>query len=118
MVNTVGERIREARLAMKMSQEAFGALAGVTKKSQVNYELGARHPDTQYLTALAIAGVDVSYILLGNRKLAVQVGADELPVLDKYRHAKPDLQDAVKRLLGAPHEVQKALVTVIKTSTN
>jgi len=50
-----------------MSQTAFGAIASVTKMSQINYESGRRSPDTVYLTRLASAGVDVLYVLTGRR---------------------------------------------------
>jgi transcriptional regulator with XRE-family HTH domain len=113
----IAMRLREARTALGMTVEEFGAAGGVTKQAQINYEKGVRHPDTQYLTALAQSGVDVAYILLGDRKLQVQVGADELPVLDAYRHGRPELQEAARKLLlNENPALQKALVTVINAT--
>lgn len=114
----IATRLREARVALGKTVEEFGAAGGVSKQAQINYEKGTRHPDTEYLTALAAAGVDVPYVLLGDRKLSVQVGAEEVPVLDGYRRGKADLQDAIRRLLEAKPEVQKVLVTVIKNATS
>ncbi len=113
MVIEIATRLREARTALGLTIEDFGALGGVTKQAQINYEKGLRSPDTKYLTALASAGVDIPYVLLGDKKLAVQVGVEELAVLDKYRHSKTDTQEAVKRLLSAEPLLKRALVTVI-----
>ena len=67
MVTTIGARIREERNRMALSQEAFGAIPGVTKQAQIKYEKDERHPDTLYLAAIAAAGADVLYILTGQR---------------------------------------------------
>lgn len=67
MVTTIGARIREERNRMALSQEAFGAIPGVTKQAQIKYEKDERHPDTLYLAAIAAAGADVLYILTGVR---------------------------------------------------
>ena len=67
MVTTIGARIREERNRMALSQEAFGAIPGVTKQAQIKYEKDERHPDTLYLAAIVAAGADVLYILTGQR---------------------------------------------------
>ena len=67
MVTTIGARIREERNRMALSQEAFGAIPGVTKQAQIKYEKDERHPDTLSLAAIAAAGADVLYILTGQR---------------------------------------------------
>lgn len=50
-----------------MNQADFGAIAGVKKNAQINYEADKRAPDTDYLSALAKHGVDVMYVLTGTR---------------------------------------------------
>ena len=52
-----------------MSQTQFGDLAQVTKKSQMLYEGDQRSPKADYLTAIASQGVDVQYVLTGNRSV-------------------------------------------------
>lgn len=66
-MSKIGERLREERKRLGMSQEAFGALAGVKTNAQFNYEAGNRSPDSDYLSALAKHGVDVLYVLTGRR---------------------------------------------------
>jgi len=51
-----------------MTQAAFGQIGGVTHKSQGLYESGERKPDTAYLAAVAVAGVDVLYVITGRRE--------------------------------------------------
>ena len=64
---TFGDRIREERARLRLNQTKFGELGGVTKKTQMLYESSERSPDATYLSAVATAGVDVPYILTGNR---------------------------------------------------
>ena len=62
---SIGERLREERQKLKMSQTAFAERGGVTKKTQMLYEGNERFPDAQYLASVAEAGVDVLYVLTG-----------------------------------------------------
>ena len=61
----LGVRIRAIRARLGMSQEKFGAIAGVGKIAQLNYEKGSRVPDAEYLDKLARHGVPVEYLLPG-----------------------------------------------------
>jgi len=61
------ERLKEVREGKRLNQEAFGALGGVSLKTQNRYESGGRKPTFEYLEALAAAGVDVIYLLTGRR---------------------------------------------------
>lgn len=64
-------RLREERERLGLSQEALGAIGGVRKQAQHLYESGARKPDMDYLSAVATAGVDVLYVLTGQRSQPV-----------------------------------------------
>lgn len=64
-MGNIGERLREERERLGTNQTDFGALAGVTKKTQMNYETGKRHPDAAYLQLIAEKGVDVLYVVTG-----------------------------------------------------
>ena len=66
-MGSFAERLKEIRLKKNLTQEAFAEIAGVTKKSQINYEKGERSPDADYLMHLAEAGMDVKYLLSGKR---------------------------------------------------
>jgi transcriptional regulator with XRE-family HTH domain len=66
--NTLGSRIRSERLRLRLTQDAFSKGVGVHRRTQVNYESGVREPDTIYLESAARLGVDVAYVLTGERK--------------------------------------------------
>ncbi|MNJ44626.1 transcriptional repressor DicA [compost metagenome] len=64
----IGERLKEERARLGFNQAEFAAFAGVAKTSQFNYEKGDRSPDAEYLAAIAEKGVDVLYVVTGERK--------------------------------------------------
>ncbi|RBB92026.1 XRE family transcriptional regulator, partial [Pseudomonas sp. MWU12-2115] len=65
--NSIGNRLKEERMRIGMSQAEFAALGGLGKQAQLNYESGARSPDANYLAALANVGVNVLYVITGER---------------------------------------------------
>lgn len=71
-----GERLREERERLGMTQAQFGDLAQVTKKTQMLYESGDRSPKADYMAAVAEAGVDVQYLLTGNRLVKTVGGSN------------------------------------------
>lgn len=62
---SIGERLREERSRLGLSQAQLGEIGGVQKQAQLKYEKGDRQPDALYLEAVAAAGVDVLYVLTG-----------------------------------------------------
>lgn len=74
--NTIGygERIKEERQRLKLTQADFAKLAGVSRQSQANYETEEREPGAAYLINL-YDQVDVPYILSGRRSSAGDIDA-------------------------------------------
>lgn len=66
-MNTIGERLKEERNKLGLSQSAIDGITGITKNSQINYEANKRSPDSEYLAKIAEIGADVNYILTGVR---------------------------------------------------
>ena len=64
----LNERIKEERERLGYSQTAFAALAEASKHSQINWEKGIGTPTASVLAAWAPHGVDVLYILTGQRQ--------------------------------------------------
>src|SRR5882757_8583039 len=62
-----GARLREERMRLKLSQEAFAEKVGVHRRTQLNYEAGEREPDAAYYEAAASLGIDLPYVLEGER---------------------------------------------------
>lgn len=62
-----GVRLREERSRLDLSQGTFAEKVGVHRRTQVNYEAGDREPDAAYYEAAAALGVDVHYVVHGER---------------------------------------------------
>lgn len=92
---SMGERIKGERRRLGLNQTDFAALAGVQISAQTNYENDKRAPDATYLAALAAAGVDVLYVLTGERG-GVVLKPQEAALLDNFRHCPPEARDAIK----------------------
>ena len=63
----LNERIKEERERLGYSQTAFAALAEASKHSQINWEKGVGTPTAAVLAAWAAHGLDVLYVVTGQR---------------------------------------------------
>lgn len=103
----IGERLREERERLGLSQPVFGEIGGVQKLAQSNYEQGKRAPDADYLAAVAASGVDVRYVVTGERDYTPPpaLSAEEQTMLEYFRQATPAVRRAaLGALIGAPAE--------------
>lgn len=118
---SIGERLREERNRLGLSQPAWGEIAGVTKKTQMLYEAGERMPDAAYLSAVASAGADVQYIVTGIRSTQA-LTADEVELIEAFRAAPLVVKAAaIGALQGGSASMksgQSAVVTGNKNSVN
>jgi len=64
---TIGNRLKLERERLGLSQTQLAEMCGVVLRSQRNYEKDERAPDATYLQALAAAGVDIGYVITGER---------------------------------------------------
>lgn len=90
-MTTIGERLKEERVRLGLSQTDLGSIGGVGKTTQINYEKGERSPDASYLSAAASSGVDVLYVLTGQKTPGDPgaLSAEEFDVL-RFLRAMPD----------------------------
>lgn len=61
----IGDRLREERERLRLSQADFAEQLGIHRNTQVRYESGKREPDSSYLESVRALGVDVDYVLFG-----------------------------------------------------
>lgn len=99
-MSEIGSRLKLERKRLKLSGEEFAQLVGVSPNSQYNYEKGVRAPDTDYLLRTAEHGVDVFFVLTGERATGILV-VEEAELLLHYRKAPPALQSAALAVLKA-----------------
>lgn len=63
----IGERLKAERVRLALSQISVAQHTGVSKTTQILYESGERTPDAVYLRALAELGLDIYFIISGQR---------------------------------------------------
>ncbi len=98
----IGERIKEERERLGMTQPEFAAAAGAAKRTLIEWEKGSTSPTAVQLSALVVAGVDALYILTGQRGApSVPLAPDEAALLDNYRNSPPAGRDALKATSAA-----------------
>lgn len=85
-----GDRILEERKQQKWSQQAAADAAGIRREMWARYEAGAE-PGAKALAGMAAAGVDVLYILTGQRSSTSTPASDtESRVVTKRQAALLD----------------------------
>lgn len=62
-----GQRLKTERQRLQLSQAQLAEAAGIQRLAQLQYESETTAPTTRYLSAIATAGVDLSYLILGIR---------------------------------------------------
>jgi transcriptional regulator with XRE-family HTH domain len=113
---SVAERLAEERRRVGLNQTELGQIAGVGKLTVIRWERGESAPDAQQLAAMAIKGIDVQYLVTGQRSAATQlltpkqaeaglavevVTKEERALLDNYRHAPEIGKKAVDAAVAA-----------------
>ena len=103
-----GERIREERERLGFNQADFAALAGATRKTLFNWESGAASPNAAALAAWAEVGLDVLYVVTGQRAGGASappppraVSEGDRILLDNFHAAPAQVQAGIKTTLGA-----------------
>lgn len=96
-------RLRQERQRTGLNQKDFGSKNGVTLDSQNRYETGKNQPNAEYLATLAQNGIDVLYILTGER-----IGGDRLD---------PEAAALVSHYLSLPAHYRQMARSVIRTMT-
>lgn len=99
-MDVFGERLKSERLRLGLSQSEFAVLGGVKQHAQFQYEKGMRRPNSDYLGALADAGVDVYYLLTGEEAACLQ-NEEERRVVAGFRRLEAHEREALLALIEA-----------------
>lgn len=106
-MSAIGDRIKGERARLKLSQPAFGELAGATKWTVINWEKGESSPDAGQLARLGEAGMDVLYVVTGVRggvaggAPAFVVSDQEQEIVKSWRLLDKVGRAAVEQMLAA-----------------
>ena len=91
-----GVRLAEERKRLGLKQAEFAALVGTDVPKQSLYENGRRELRADYLARLADAGVDVIYVLTGERMEGGRLGEQATRLLSAFLC----LPEATQRMLA------------------
>lgn len=75
-MDNFGKRLKEERERIGLSQAKLADACGIGKTTQYMYERGERDPTAPYMQLAAKVGVDVFYVLSGDRTLRDRTHAD------------------------------------------
>lgn len=98
---TMGDRLKEERLRLGVSQTVLAEKCGVTKNTQLGYEKGERSPDGAYFAVAVGLGIDLLYVVTGERmpEAAEAFTAEEANLLRLYRGLSVDDRNATARMI-------------------
>lgn len=82
-------------------------IGGVSAASQSSYEKGKQLPGAAYLAAIAAAGVDVQYVLTGQRSAEPVLTPEEKAVLAAWQKASQAVRAAALAALQAGADAKK-----------
>lgn len=99
----IGDRIREERSRLGLSQADFAALAGASKGAQLKWEKESSFPAANILVAWGNAGADTLYILTGRRRGDYPAAANT-SIADQLADIRRDLLEPVRRPLPGEDE--------------
>ncbi|WP_237656301.1 helix-turn-helix domain-containing protein [Xanthomonas translucens] len=90
--------MKDERKRIGLTQTELAERCGLTKRSQVNIEKDEHVPGGTYLAAASEMGIDVLYVLTGQRQ---GMSTEEVQLVSAYRLAPPEVRLAVAAALGA-----------------
>lgn len=102
-LNEIGPRLREERERVGLNQEQFAEAGGVSRRTVVAWEKGEQFPNAAFLAVVSGMGVDVLYVLTGQRMQPVEstLTLEEQALLDNYKHSDEASRAAARRVLDA-----------------
>lgn len=94
-----GERLRQERSRLGLSQKDFAALFGKKNMAVMRYEKGERVMGQDDLEALHTAGVDVYYLITGERTQLELLSNEAKELLKLWDSVEPSQRDTLMTLV-------------------
>lgn len=120
-MKTIGERLKEERERLGMTIPDFAEAAGAKKNTVIDWQKDVSSPPAAKLAALAAAGVDVLYVLTGQRispAQEVSINPREAALLDNYRHCAEEDKNAIDRVVLIAATPQQEVVNTANLKKN
>ncbi|WP_295855220.1 helix-turn-helix transcriptional regulator [uncultured Xylophilus sp.] len=100
----IGERLKSERMQLGAVQDGFAQTAGVSRRTVLAWEKGEQTPSAEFLAKLAVAGVDVLYVVTGTRSslqmqfLGAQLTDEEAEMLTVFRSAPAEFRRSLSQI--------------------
>ncbi|OCG60220.1 helix-turn-helix domain-containing protein [Gilliamella sp. Nev3-1] len=94
-------RLKEERKRLKLTQVDMALICGISREMWGKYERGIAIPGGEIFAALAIAGVNVQFILTGERQSGLILSREEKELIELYRNAPLAIKAAALGALTA-----------------
>lgn len=101
----INERLREERERLGLSQAAVSSRLAVGKNTYLRYETGETSPTARHLAELDRMGMDVYYIVVGERT-GNELGPEYGNLISAYSQCSEELKGAALAVLMSPRLVQ------------
>lgn len=106
----IKDRIKEARLNKKYTQEQLANLIGVAKSTVTGYEKGNSSPSIDiFCKIMSVLDVDANYMYQDDTDFPLQVSYEEMKHIEKYRDLDDHGKEMVDFTLNKEHERSIAL---------
>lgn len=104
-----GERLKEERVRLGLTQIELAEKSGQSREMLGKYERGAAEPGAGVLMALAAVGMDMLYVLSGQRtpQTIASLSSEESALLDNYKHSDEEGRAAARRVLSSLAQQKK-----------
>lgn len=115
---TTGERLREERKRLGVTQADFAKAGGIGVSSLKLYEGDDGEPGAIFLGKIANIGADIQYVVTGVRS-ATTLAADEQVLLDGYRALDPATRRRMLAFMlteSGPVAVQKKIKEAVSVA--
>lgn len=106
-------RLKEERKRLGLKGGQLAQIGGVSAVSQSSYEKGKQLPGAAYLAAIAAVGVDVQYVLTGQRSAEPVLTPEEKAVLAAWQKASQAVRAAALAALQAGADAKKPARQII-----
>lgn len=104
------DRIKEARLNNKLTQEQLAEKIGVAKSTLAGYEKGNREPNLETtIKIMTVLGIDANYLWQDEMDFPMKVSYEEMEHIEKYRDLDPHGKEMVDFTLTKEYERSIAL---------
>lgn len=102
LLEEIGARLQAERKRLGLTQDELAFIVGVSKRTLASYEAGTREAGAALLNHAVAAGVDVLFVVTGEKAPPVgEFTAAEVKLLERYRQMSAEGRATVDSVSAA-----------------